>query len=459
MQTDADLALVGGHVLTQGSDGMIPNGVVAIRGDRIVAVGSRDTLRSVKPRRIVDCTGKVVLPGFVDSHVHTCQQLARGLADEVDVDEWMRRIVWFEAVMTEGDVRASARAACLEMIKAGTTGFVEACANPLYVDAVGEAIRDSGLRGVLTRSTIEKSEGSWNWNLPAPLVMDAPENLAATRRMIEKWNKAANGRIAAWCGWRHLANLSDQLIRDLFALAREHEVGLHGHVAVQDYGETTYLDDLGLLGPDLLFAHGFRTTGRDLELIAHYNVKISHNPSASAHGAYGAAVVGRIPEMIARGVCVCLGSDSAAGGNRLDVLRLAFLAATLHKEVRQDPTLVPAATALQMATTNGARAIGWRDVGFLAPGAKADIAVLDAYQPHLLPIHNLANNIVYSGSGADVITTIVDGRVLMEDRHVLVMDEGEVMREASERADQIATRWRERLAIEYPSMEAIALPQ
>jgi 5-methylthioadenosine/S-adenosylhomocysteine deaminase len=454
MVSDADLALVGGYVLTQGSDGMIPDGVVAIRGDRITAVGPRDTLRSVNAERTIDCTGKLVLPGLVDCHVHTCQQLSRGLADEVDADEWMRRIVWFEAVMTEEDVGASARAACLEMIKAGTTSFVEACANPLYVDAVGEAIHDSGLRGILTRSTIEKSEGSWNWSLPGPLIMDAAENLAATRRMIEKWNGSANGRILAWCGWRHLANLSDQLIRNLVGLAREYGVGLHGHVGVQDYGETTYLDDLGLLGPDLLFAHGFRTTGRDVELIAHYDVKISHNPSASAHGAYGAAVVGRIPEMLDRGVCVCLGSDSAAGGNKLDVLRQASLAAVLHKEARQDAKAVSARTALQMATTNGARAIGWRDVGFLASGAKADIAVVDASQPHLMPFHNLTNNLVYSGSGQDVITTIVDGRVLMEDRQVLVMDEVEVMREASERAREIAGRWRERLAIEYPGTEA-----
>jgi 5-methylthioadenosine/S-adenosylhomocysteine deaminase len=132
---------------------------------------------------------------------------------------------------------------------------------------------------------------------------------------------------------------------------------------------------------------------------------------------------------------------------------MAFLAAVLHKEARQDARAVPAATALQMATTNGARAIGWQDVGFLAPGVKADIAVLNVSQPHLMPFHNLPNNIVYSGSGEDVITTIVDGRVLMEDRRVLVMDEDEVLREASERAHQIAARWRERLATEYPGME------
>jgi 5-methylthioadenosine/S-adenosylhomocysteine deaminase len=247
--------------------------------------------------------------------------------------------------------------------------------------------------------------------------------------------------------------LSEQLIRDLVGLAREYEVGIHGHVAVEDWGETTYLDDLALLGPDLLFAHGFRTTARDLALIAHYNVKISHSPGASAHGGYGVAVVGQIPEMLQRGICVCLGSDSAAGGNKLDVLRQAYLAAVLHKEARQDATAVAAETALQMATTYGAKAIRNPDIGFLATGAKADIVVVDASQLHLLPSHSLTNNIVYSGSRSDVITTIVDGRVLMEDRHVLVMDEAEVSRQSSERAYEIARKWRERLAIEYPGME------
>lgn len=454
MATDVDLLLLGGHLLTEASAGIVPNGAVAILGDRITEIGPAETVRAaVNPRRTIDCSGKVVLPGFVDCHVHTCQQLSRGLADEVDVDEWMRRIVWFEAVMTEEDVAASARAACLEMIKAGTTGFMEACANPLYVDAVGEAIRDSGLRGILTRSTVELSAG--NWALPAPLVMDAAENLRATRRMIEKWHGESDGRISAWCGWRHLSNMSDQLVKDLVALAREFDVGLNGHLAVQEYGEVEYLDRLGLLGPDMLFSHGIRLSARDLELIAHYDVKISHNPGASTHGAYGSATVGRFPEMLDRGICVGLGSDSAAGGNKVDVLRLAYLAAVVHKEVRQDPAAISAVKALEMATRNGALALGWHDVGFLAAGSKADIAVVDATQPHLLPLHNVANNLVYCGSGQDVVTTIVDGRVLMENRNVLVMDESDVLAEASARADQIVGRWQRRLDIEYPGTESV----
>ena len=453
--SEADLLLVGGDIVTNAPGGIVHDGALAISGNRISYVGSREGANGISAKRTLDCSGKAISPGFVDGHVHTCQQLARGLGDEVDADEWMRRIVWFEAVMTEADVATSARAASLEMIKAGITGFMEACANPVYVDAVGEVILEVGLRGVLTRSTIESTSGSWEWDLPAPFTMDAAANLHATRELIERWDGAGGGRIGAWCGWRHLGNLSDALIVGLVDLARSHGVGLNGHLGVQDYGEVERLDRLGVLGPDMLFTHGFKLTARDVELVAHNNIKVSHNPAASAHGAYGAAVVGRIPEMLDRGVTVCLGSDSAAGGNRLDVLHQAYLAAVLHKEVRQDPEVIPANVAWAMATRNGATALHWDDVGTLTTGALADIVVIDVTQPHLMPAFDIVRNLVYSGSGRDVVTTIVDGRVLMADRQVEVMDERAVLAETAATAEDLLARWRERLSTEYPG---VALP-
>jgi 5-methylthioadenosine/S-adenosylhomocysteine deaminase len=449
-----DLLIVGGDIVVDGTADVIHDGVLAVRGNRIAFVGPRDGWGGVGAKRTLDCRGKAVVPGFIDCHVHTCQQLARGLADEVDADEWMRRIVWFEAVMTASDVAVSARAACLEMIKSGTTGFMEACANPLYVDVVGEVVRDAGLRGILSRSTIETSTGGWQWNLPLPFTMDAAANLSATREMIETWHGAAGGRIGAWCGWRHLGNLTDDFIVSLVDLARDRGVGLNGHVGVNEYGEVDRLDRLGVLGPDMLFTHGFKTTSREVELLAHHQVKVSHNPGASVHGAYGASVVGRIPEMLAKGVCVCLGSDSAAGGNRLDVLHQAYLAAVLHKEVRQVEDIVPAHVAWRMATRNGAVAVGWDDVGYLAEGAVADIAVIDVSQPHLVPAYDLVGTLVYSGSGRDVVSTIVDGQVLMADRHVEVLDETSVLQEVAGTSGQLVERWRDRLAFEYPDLES-----
>jgi 5-methylthioadenosine/S-adenosylhomocysteine deaminase len=341
--------------------------------------------------------------------------------------------------MDAQDVRVSVQAACLEMIKSGTTGFTEACAHPLHIDAAGAAMEESGLRANLTRSTLDVQQK--DWTVPSPFLMSTERHLAETAAMIGRWNGAGNGRISAWCGWRHKYDTSRELLVALVALAREHGVGLHGHLSTRHYGEVEDLDRLGILGPEFLLAHAIRYTARELELIQRYDVKIDHNPGASMHGAYGSAVAGQFPEMIEKGICVGLGCDAAPSGNFLDMVQAVRLAATLHKEVRQDASVISAAQALYMGTTDGARACRWEDVGVIAPGKKADVIVMDMMQPHLLPVHDVISNIVYCGTGRDVVTTIVDGRILMEDRRVLAFDERKVMGEAMERADQVKARW------------------
>lgn len=223
--------------------------------------------------------------------MHTGQQLARGLADEVPIAEWKARISPFEAEMDERDVYVSAKAACLEMIKSGTTGFMEACAHPAYLEATVAAIEVSGLRANLTRSTMDVEQPYSP--VPPPLRMSAAQNLAETRRMIARWHGVAGGRISAWCGWRHIYDVSAPLLVDLARLAREHGVGLHGHL-----------------------------------------------------------------------------SAGHEGGNTLDMLQVVRLAATVHKEVRRDATVITATQALRMGTLEGARACLWDDVGMLAPARK-----------------------------------------------------------------------------------------
>lgn len=441
---DADLLLTGGWVITQERPGaVLEKAAVAIAKDRIVEVGpAADVAARVRAARVVDCTGKAVLPGLVDCHVHTCQQLARGLADDVPVAEWLARIVPFESEMDERDVEVSVQAACLEMIKSGTTGFMEACANSRHIDAAAATMEASGLRANLTRSTMDLQQA--DWTVPSPFLMSTERHLAETTAMIRRWNGAGHGRLAAWCGWRHKYDTSAELLVAMVKLAREHGVGLHGHLSTRHFGELEDLDRLGVLGPEFLLAHAIRYTAREIELIARYDVKIDHNPGASMHGAYGSAVAGQFPEMLAKGICVGLGCDAAASGNFLDMVQAVRLAATLHKEVRQDAGVIPAAQALSMATTNGARACQWHESGVLAPGKKADVIVIDMLHPHLVPVHDVVANIVYCATGRDVVTTIVDGRVLMEDRRVLVYDEAKVLAEAMERADRIRARWAKR---------------
>jgi 5-methylthioadenosine/S-adenosylhomocysteine deaminase len=351
--------------------------------------------------------------------------------------------VGFEAAMDEEDVVVAVRLACLEMIKSGTTGFIEACANPIYVDAVADVFVASGLRAALTRSSMQHADPTWA--APDRFVMTEDENLAATRQMIRRWNGAGDGRISAWSGWRHQQETSDELLRALVALMDEYGVGLHAHLATRRTGEIDRLERLGSLRARMVFAHSIRFTRREVELIKLRDVKLDHNPGASMHGAYGASVLGQFPELLAMGVCVSLGCDAAANNNTLDMFREMRLAATVHKEMRGDPTMIPAATAFRMATANGARACDWAGVGALKVGGKADlISVTLRGRAHIEPVHSVLSSIVFAASGADVQHTIVDGRLLMRDRRVLMFDERKVLDDAIGSGERVVQRWRAR---------------
>jgi 5-methylthioadenosine/S-adenosylhomocysteine deaminase len=437
-----DLLLSGGYVVAN-SRQVIPDGAVAIAGDRIVAVGPRDVVaRSVDAARTIDCAGHAVMPGLINAHNHTCQSLARGLADDLPVRQWLSRIVPFEATMAEEDVLASVRLACLEMIKSGTTGVMEGCATPGFEDTVGRVFEESGLRSILTRSTMEVGDPSWA--VPPSFLASREDNLRFNREMIDRWNGAAGGLISAWPSFRHAQDVSDGLILDLVALMDEYGLGLHAHQATREGGELSHLEDLGVLRADMVFAHGIRYTKHELELIRDNDIKIDHNPGGSLHGAYGASALGSFPEMVEMGICVALGNDGAANNNTLDMFREMRLAATIHSEARQDATLIPTPVAFEMGTANGARACKWDDVGTLAPQMKADLIVVDVMQPHLVPHHDLVSNLVLCAGGSDVQTTIVNGQVLMEGRKVLVFDEAQVMNDAIEAAASVKARWERR---------------
>ena len=436
--TPVDLLLSGGFVISQ-ADQLIVNGAVAVAGDRIVAVGVADEMvGKYEAKKVMDCTGRVVMPGLINCHTHTCQSTATGLADDIPVTQWLSRIVPFEAALEEEDATAAVRLACLEMIKSGTTGFMEGCATPHLVDAVGQVFVESGMRAILTRSTMEHADTTWD--VPESFLLDAATNLLLTREMIERWHGTGEGRVSAWPSFRHAQDVTDELIVDLVGLMDEYGVGLHGHQSTREYGEVEHLSELGVLRQNMVFAHGIRYTQPELELLRAADVSINHNPGGSMHGAYGASALGLIPEMVEMGIRVALGCDGAANNNTLDMFREMKLAATIHSEARLDATLVPAQVAFQMGTINGAQACMWEDVGMLAPGMRADLIVVNVMRPHLVPHHNLLANLVYCANGNDVDTTIVDGRVLMEDRHVLVFDESQVIEEAIESADRVKAR-------------------
>ena len=358
-----------GYVLPQQRPGqVIEHGAVAIQGNKIVDVGPADRLQATtRAVRTIDCTGRLVMPGLVDCHVHTCQSTARGLADDVPVSEWLDRIVGFEAFMDEQDVVASVQLACLEMIKSGTTGYIEACLNPLYVDAAAEVVASSGLRCALTRSNMQQKEPTWD--APDDFLEGADTSLQATRDMIKRWNGAANGRISAWSGWRHAQDLSDEMLLDLVKLMDEYGVGLHAHLGTREYGEVDRLDRLGALRSGMVFAHGIRFTAREIELLKLTTSRSTTTPCQPPR------LLRRLPSRSVsrdarQGHLRLPRLDAGANNNTLDMFRTMYLAATIHKDARGDATIIPAPVALQMGTTNGARACGWSDVGVLAPATR-----------------------------------------------------------------------------------------
>jgi 5-methylthioadenosine/S-adenosylhomocysteine deaminase len=406
---------------------------VAIKGNQIVALGGTEALKNQYPSfRQIDCSGMLVIPGLIDTHVHTCQQMARGIADEVPGNVWLKQVVNFEALMDEKDVYWSALLACLEMIKSGTTCFVEACANPIYYDAVGEAIKESGIKAILTRSTVEIPDSDWAF--PAKFSETSSQAIDNSLRMINKWNGAEKGKIRAWFGWRQIWNVSVGLLREMTQKAKNLGIGIHTHAGTRRTGQIESLEKEELLGPHLLIAHSVRYTRREIELIKNHDVKIVHCPAASMHGAYGSASVGLFPEMLERGVTVSLGCDGAANNNKLDMVEEMRMVALIHKETRIDPNVIPKTTAFRMATVNGARAVGWEDeIGSLSVGKRADIAVVDFKKPHLVPVFDPLSNLVYAANGQDVKTVIIDGEIIMEDRKVLTLNEEEIFENVNNR--------------------------
>jgi len=433
----SNLLLVNGTLLIgEKKETPMREGALAIRGNQIEAVGETGALKREFPSfQQIDCSGTLLMPGLIDTHVHTCQQFARGIADEIPGNAWLERVVNFEAKMNEEDVYWSALLACLEMVKSGTTCFVEACANPLYYDAVGEAVKESGMKAVLTRSNVEIPDPDWVF--PGSFVETSSQILENNLKMVEKWNGAGDGKIRAWFGWRQIWNVSAGLLKEMTSKAKDLGVGIHTHAGTRRTGQIQALENLGLLGPHLLIAHSIRYSRREVELIKNYDVKICHCPAGSMHGAYGSAAVGLFPEMLEKGVTVTLGCDGAANNNKLDMIEEMRMAAMIHKEARIDPKAVPKETAFRMATLNGARAIGWEDeIGSLTVGKRADITVLDLRKPHLVPVFDPLSNLIYASNGQDVKTVVIDGEVIMEDRRILTLNEEEIIRQVCQRTEK-----------------------
>jgi len=407
------------------------DGSVLIDGERIVQVGRAADVRPPKPpERVIDGRGHLVLPGFIDTHVHLSEHLSRGLIpDEVPVDRYVPD--WYVplyASITPEEEAAAGQLACLEMLRTGTTTFCEA--GTLFdVPAVAEAVDAVGLRAVL---------GRWTWDLasgPGRLAQSTDEALRLAETTILGVKRRGSPRVSARPLLIGFGTCSEALIRGAHALAQRHGTGWgmmqfasHPSHKTADTLPLATLDGWGVLGPRTKLAHMVHVSDDDIALLARRDVKISHCPSAALKHVKGLAAHGRFAEMLDAGVSVSLGGDSANGSNHFDMLRLMYLAALVPKDARLDPGVMPPERVLEMATLHGARALGLEgEIGSLEPGKRADMVIFDLGLPEWRPLLDPVSTLVYSASAASVRTVLVDGRVLLDDRRVTTVDEREIL--------------------------------
>ena len=434
------------------------NGSILIENDLIKAIGKVDEKSIIDTAEIIDAKGKIVLPGLINTHVHLSQQLGRGIADDVDLLTWLRERVWpYESNFDYESSLISSTACCVEMIKSGVTTFLEAGGQ--YVEAMAEAVKNTGIRAALSKSVMDEGIG-----LPTNWIKTADEEIQVQKELFDKYNNTADGRIKIWFGLRTIFNNSDDLIIKTKKIADELNTGIHMHIAEiaaeNDYVKTNrgnstveHLHKLGALGPNLLAVHTVWLTDREIDLFRLYDVKVSHNPAAAMKVVLGFA---RIPEMLEKGLNVSIGTDGAPSNNRMDMMREMYLTSLIHKGRTLNPKVIPAEQVLEMATINGAKcALLEREIGSLEVGKKADLIILNPNTIHSLPLHDPIANIVYTMSSENVESTMCNGKWLMKNREILVLNESNLIEQVKIKSEEIKTKAKIVLPNRFPVIDII----
>ncbi|MCD6373837.1 MAG: amidohydrolase family protein [Thermococcus sp.] len=423
-----NILIKNGHVI-YGENLEVVRADVLVDGNRIVEVkkGINEAADTV-----IDATGKVVSPGFINLHTHSPMGLFRGLADDLPLMDWLQNHIWpREAKLTRDYTKVGAYLGALEMIKTGTTTFLDMY---FFMDAVAEVVEESGLRGYLSYGMIDLGD-------PGKTEKEVKEAL----RTMEFIDKLGSERVHFVFGPHAPYTCSIALLKEVRRLANEHGKLITIHVSEtmaemgqisERYGKSpvVLLDEIGFFGSDVIIAHGVWLDSRDIQILARNGVTVAHNPGSNMKLASG---VMPLQKLLNAGVNVGLGTDGAASNNNLDMVEEMKLAALLHKVHNLDPTVADAKTVFKMATLNGARALRL-NAGVIKPGYLADVVIFDFNKPHLRPINDVVSHIVYSANGNDVETTIVDGKILMLDREVLTLDEEKILDEAEKTIEKLA---------------------
>ncbi len=397
----------------------------------------------VRATRVVNCGGNYVLPGFVQTHVHLCQTLFRGYADDLALLDWLKRRIWpMEAAHTPASLAASARLAAAELLLGGTT-TVLTMETVHDTDAVFEALEPIGLRAVVGKCMMDADTA-----VPSRLLEQTTASIDESLALHARWHGRANGRLRAAFAPRFAVSCSPALLESVAALSRERGVLVHTHASENrdeialvrertGMANVAYLTHLGLASPRLCLAHCVWVDEAEQQLLAHHDVKVLHCPGSNLKLASGIAPVA---DMRARGIAVSLGADGAACNNHLDMFSEMRLAAGLQA-ITRGPGALPARDVLAMATREGARALDLQDeVGSIEIGKRADLIVIDRDRPHLATAPDPISAIVYAARPSDVRMTIVDGAILVDDFRLTTADHAAIEADAAGQAKALAGR-------------------
>ena len=433
----ADLLITGGKVVTMDAQKrVIEDGAVAVRGDSIVGVGPRAEIESeFDAPKTIDARDTLILPGLINGHAHAAMSLFRGIADDLALDEWLQKYIFPAEArnVTEDFVTWGTRLGVLEMLRGGITTYADMY---YFEDAVARATKDAGMRGVLGETVID---------FPAPDNKTLGQTFQYTQEYINHWK--GDALITPAVAPHSIYTCSEKTLEDSAALARRNGVPILIHIAEapfelqqsrEKHGATpvAYLQRIGLLGPDVVGAHCVWVNAADIAALAHFGVGCINNPSSNMKTAAG---VMPVIEMLAAGEPIGLATDGAASNNNLDLFEEMDLAAKLQKITRMDPRALPAEQVVEMATIGGARALHLdKQIGSLEPAKKADVIVIDTTAPHATPMYNVYSELVYALKASDVRTVIIAGKLVMEDRRILTVNEPEILAKAAEYKKKIS---------------------
>jgi 5-methylthioadenosine/S-adenosylhomocysteine deaminase len=417
-----DLIVRGGTVVTMdGERRVIENGAVAIRGGRIVAIGPAAEIdRKYGAREVVNAEGKVVIPGLINGHTHVPMTLFRGLADDLDLQEWLTKYIFpAEAKnVTEDFVRVGTRLGLAEMIRSGTTTY---CDMYYFEDAIADETAKAGMRGVLGETVID---------FPVADNKTNAEAMAYVERFVKKWqgNALVVPAIAPHAPYtvseEHLKAvraLSDRTGAPIVTHISETKREVDDSIKAKGASPIDYLNRIGFLNNRVIAAHVVWPSEEELGLLKKLGVGIVHNPQSNMKLASGVAPV---PEMLKADLPVGLGTDGAASNNDLNLWEEMDTAAKLHKLISRDPKVVSAAESFEMATIRGARALHMeKEIGSIEKGKRADLVIVDLDDLNQTPYYNIYSDLVYAAKAGDVRTVIIEGRVVMRDRRLLTLNE------------------------------------